>query len=202
MENFCLFSEAHQVRHRKKEDLPFSCESCDFRAASKIELFRHTYKHTNKQMYICEICGSTFSRDTCLREHIEYVHVKANKLKCAQVSKQYKSFLFFYFLFCLLFFGGVVWIIETECLSYFWFWCIYFFKINYIKYSGLDKLQWIHGGLTETQLLLVLYYWCMESCWINLRNWCFYEKLNPELLSLLLSWIMSESEKDIIVYWY
>nr|XP_027232282.1 zinc finger and BTB domain-containing protein 17-like isoform X2 [Penaeus vannamei] len=76
--------KAHQVRHRKKEDLPFACESCDFRAASKIELFRHAYKHTSKQMYICEICGSTFSRDTCLREHIEYVHVKANKLKCAQ----------------------------------------------------------------------------------------------------------------------
>nr|XP_045623954.1 uncharacterized protein LOC123773975 isoform X1 [Procambarus clarkii] len=75
--------KTHQVRHRDKADLPFKCAKCDFSAASKIELFRHSYKHTDTQLYICEICGNTFSRDTSLREHIEYVHAKSRRLKCA-----------------------------------------------------------------------------------------------------------------------
>lgn len=75
--------KTHQIRHRNKEDLPFRCEKCNFTAASKIELFRHSYKHTDAQLYICEICGNTFSRDTSLREHIEYVHAKTRRMKCA-----------------------------------------------------------------------------------------------------------------------
>ncbi|CAL4125079.1 unnamed protein product, partial [Meganyctiphanes norvegica] len=74
--------KSHQVRHRKKEDLPFKCEKCDFRSAAKIDMFRHQYKHSKSQVYICEICGTTFARDTSLREHIEYVHAKTLKLKC------------------------------------------------------------------------------------------------------------------------
>ncbi|XP_042214389.1 zinc finger protein 510-like [Homarus americanus] len=78
--------KTHQIRHRDKADLPFKCNECDFSAASKIELFRHAYKHTDIQLYICEICGNTFSRDTSLREHIEYVHAKTRILKCAQCN--------------------------------------------------------------------------------------------------------------------
>ncbi|XP_068243260.1 protein suppressor of hairy wing-like isoform X2 [Palaemon carinicauda] len=74
--------KTHQIRHRKKEDLPFACKTCDFRSASKIELFRHSLKHEKTLVYACNICDKQFSRDTGLREHIQYVHAKSQVLKC------------------------------------------------------------------------------------------------------------------------
>ncbi|KAK4329343.1 hypothetical protein Pmani_000292 [Petrolisthes manimaculis] len=75
--------KTHQIRHLPKEELPFRCSSCPFTAASRIELSRHQNKHVDEHMYVCEVCGNTFSRDTTLREHIQFVHTKKQQFKCA-----------------------------------------------------------------------------------------------------------------------
>ncbi|KAK7083328.1 hypothetical protein SK128_004293 [Halocaridina rubra] len=48
----------------------------------EIELVRHNLKHGSPVVFTCKLCGKAFSRDTGLREHIEYIHARTHTFKC------------------------------------------------------------------------------------------------------------------------
>ncbi|KAJ8667213.1 hypothetical protein QAD02_008875 [Eretmocerus hayati] len=71
------------------DDRMFSCDLCNERFGTRLELRSHTTAHAKKKPYLCEICGLKFDNKGDLECHTK-VHLGEVIYKCKYCDKKYK----------------------------------------------------------------------------------------------------------------
>ncbi|XP_059096128.1 uncharacterized protein LOC131890738 [Tigriopus californicus] len=82
-----LMKHTRQENAPPKEDKPYHCDKCDYRASCPAHLRSHVesrHDFDGIKKFFCEICGNAFKGMNTLRGHLRFVHGGAKRKKYAK----------------------------------------------------------------------------------------------------------------------
>lgn len=80
----------HQNNVHKASNKIHHCEFCSYKSNLETNLKKHVLLHTQKQQFICEICGSLFYSKNALKEHNKCLHSDEMNYSCEKCGRMFK----------------------------------------------------------------------------------------------------------------
>ncbi|KAL0274937.1 UNVERIFIED_CONTAM: hypothetical protein PYX00_002953 [Menopon gallinae] len=85
----------HMILHKPTEERPFQCSECEKRFCCKNDLKNHEkaihVPESEREDFICDVCGKVFQKVANLRYHHSTVHLQERKYVCELCAKTFTT---------------------------------------------------------------------------------------------------------------